>query len=82
VPVIDHWEYNVQDPSGSPDCVCQVLEIQPACRKVQHLQVGILGSLGALVKAFVLVDYSYCNIRLAGLGLGGLVDREMLEGVV
>jgi len=76
VPVIDHWECSVRDPSGFLDCVCQVLAIQRVCRRVQHPQVGTLGSLGAQVKAFGLVDYSYCSIRLAGRGLGGLSESR------
>jgi hypothetical protein len=68
----DHWEYGVQDPWGSLDCVCQVQEIRPVCHRVQYLQVDSLDSLGAQVRAFVRVDYSYCNIRLDGLGQDGL----------
>ena len=61
--VTDRWEYGVQDPSGSLDCVYRVLD----------LQVDILDSLGAQVKAFALVGCSYCSIRLVdGLGQDGL----------
>jgi hypothetical protein len=61
--VTDRWEYGVQDPSGSLDYVYRVLD----------LQVDILDSLGAQVKAFALVGYSYCSIRLVdGLGQDGL----------
>lgn len=39
---------------------------------VPYLQVDILGSLGAQVRAFALVGYSYCNSRLVGLGQSDL----------
>lgn len=32
------------------------------------------------MKAFALVDYSYCNIRLGGLGLGGLLKLRCVRG--